>query len=58
MTGYVIGAIGALLLFVLGSGCAMQPDMASMSAMVRTDDPRPDVNRAPIAVDLGAIVIP
>jgi hypothetical protein len=58
MTWYVMGAIGAALLFVLGSGCAMQPDMASVSAMVRTDDSRPDLSRARVTIDLGQIVIP
>jgi len=51
-------AIGALLLFLLGSGCAMQPELTSVSAMVRTDESRPDVSRLRVTVDLGEIITP
>ena len=47
--------MGTIVVALLGAGCATQGDIA-VSAMVRTDEVRPDVTR--IKVDLAEIVTP
>ena len=54
MSGWVV-AVGTIVVAVLGVGCATQGDVA-VSAMVRTDEIRPDVTR--VKVDLAEIVTP
>jgi hypothetical protein len=51
-------AIGAMLLVVLGAGCAKQSEYTGASALVGPADSRPDVSRLRVTVDLGEIVIP
>jgi hypothetical protein len=51
-------AMGAALVFAFGSGCTTQPDLTSVSALVRTDEPRTHVSPYKVTVDLGQIVTP
>jgi hypothetical protein len=53
----MMAAIGAMVLCAL-AGCAVQPDVTPVSAMVRSDDARPDVSRLRVTVDLSEIVTP
>ena len=54
MSGWV-GAMGTIVVAVLGAGCATQGEVA-VSAMVRTDEVQPEMIR--IKVDLTEIVTP
>jgi hypothetical protein len=51
-------AMGAALVFAFGFGCTTQPDLTSVSALVRTDQARPHVSPYKVTVDLGEIVTP
>jgi hypothetical protein len=57
MSQLLMAAIGAMILAAL-SGCAMQRDAGSVSAMVRTDDARPAAASRAVTVDLSEILRP
>jgi len=57
MNRLMMAAVGAMILWAL-AGCVAQPDVAPVSAMIRTDDARPDVSRSGVSVNLAEIVTP